>query len=68
MCLRTVSRTLLSDRATDEDGLTSDKSFSAFGQVFGCEVLATAPLDRLLHHRDVVPINGPVTASPPHRG
>ncbi|MEU9663547.1 IS21-like element helper ATPase IstB [Streptomyces chartreusis] len=39
--------------------LTSNKSFSEFGQVFGDEVLATAILDRLLHHCDVVPINGP---------
>lgn len=29
------------------------------GQVFGDEVLATAILDRLLHHCDVVPISGP---------
>ncbi len=39
--------------------LTSNKSFSEFGQVFGDEVLATAILDRLLHHCEVVPINGP---------
>lgn len=30
-----------------------------WGQVFGDEVLATAILDRLLHHRDVIAINGP---------
>jgi hypothetical protein len=29
------------------------------GQVFGGEVLATAILDRLLHHCDVIAINGP---------
>ncbi|MEV0038245.1 IS21-like element helper ATPase IstB [Streptomyces sp. NPDC050804] len=39
--------------------LTSNKTFSEWGQVFGDEVLATAILDRLLHHCDVVPINGP---------
>lgn len=39
--------------------LTSNKSFSEFGQVFGDEVLATAILDRFLHHCEVVPINGP---------
>jgi len=39
--------------------LTSNKSFGEWGQVFGDEVLATAILDRLLHHCDVVPINGP---------
>ena len=30
--------------------LTSNKTFSEWGQVFGDEVLATAILDRLLHH------------------
>lgn len=39
--------------------LTSNKSFGEWGQVFGDEVLATAILDRLLHHCDIVAINGP---------
>jgi DNA replication protein DnaC len=39
--------------------LTSNKAFSEWGQVFGDEVLATAILDRLLHHCDVISINGP---------
>ncbi|MFF3609869.1 IS21-like element helper ATPase IstB [Streptomyces sp. NPDC002463] len=39
--------------------LTSNKTFSEWGQVFGGEVLATVILDRLLHHCDVVSINGP---------
>ncbi|NJP35379.1 IS21-like element helper ATPase IstB [Micromonospora thermarum] len=39
--------------------LTSNKSFGEWGGVFGDEVLATAILDRLLHHCDVVAINGP---------
>lgn len=39
--------------------LTSNKAFSEWGQVFGDEVLATAILDRLLHHCQVIPINGP---------
>jgi DNA replication protein DnaC len=43
--------------------LTSNKTFSEWGQVFGDEVLATAILDRLLHHCEVVPINGPATGS-----
>ncbi len=30
-----------------------------WGQVFGDEVLATAILDRLLHHCEVIAINGP---------
>ena len=39
--------------------LTSNKTFGEWGQVFGDEVLATAILDRLLHHCDVLAINGP---------
>ena len=39
--------------------LTSNKAFSEWGQVFDDEVLATAILDRLLHHCDVIAINGP---------
>ena len=39
--------------------LTSNKAFSEWGQVFSDEVLATAILDRLLHHCDVIAINGP---------
>lgn len=38
--------------------LTSN-TFSEWGQVFGDEVLATAILDRLLHHCEVISINGP---------
>jgi DNA replication protein DnaC len=39
--------------------LTSNKAFSEWGQVFGDDVLAAANLDRLLHHSDVISINGP---------
>lgn len=39
--------------------LTSNKAFSEWGQVFGDEVLVTAILDRLLHHCEVIAINGP---------
>ncbi|MFJ5279651.1 IS21-like element helper ATPase IstB [Streptomyces parvulus] len=39
--------------------LTSNKTFSEWGQVLGDEVLATAILDRLLHHCEVISINGP---------
>jgi DNA replication protein DnaC len=39
--------------------LTSNKAFSEWGSVFGDEVLASAILDRLLHHCDVISINGP---------
>jgi hypothetical protein len=38
---------------------TSNKAFSEWGQVFGEDVLASAILDRLLHHCDVISINGP---------
>lgn len=39
--------------------LTSNKAFGEWGAVFADDVLATAILDRLLHHCDVVSINGP---------
>src|SRR5207245_8211403 len=39
--------------------ITSNKAFSEWGQVFTDEVLATAILDRYLHHCDVITINGP---------
>jgi DNA replication protein DnaC len=38
--------------------LTSNTSFAAWGELLGDEVLATALLDRLLHHAEVIPING----------
>ncbi len=39
--------------------ITSNKAFSEWGQVFNDDVLATAILDRLLHHCDVISITGP---------
>jgi DNA replication protein DnaC len=38
--------------------LTSNTSFSGWGDLLGDEVLATALLDRLLHHAEVIAING----------
>lgn len=38
--------------------LTSNKSFANWGEVFGDPVIATAILDRLLHHSHVVNIRG----------
>ena len=38
--------------------LTSNTSFTQWGTLLGDEVLATALLDRLLHHAEVIPING----------
>ena len=39
--------------------ITSNKSFAEWGQILADDVLATAILDRLLHHCDVISINGP---------
>jgi DNA replication protein DnaC len=39
--------------------LTSNKTFSQWGSVFADDVLATAILDRLLHHCHMISINGP---------
>lgn len=39
--------------------ITTNKSFDRWGQVFGDDVIASAILDRLLHHSEIVVINGP---------
>jgi DNA replication protein DnaC len=39
--------------------ITSNKSFNEWGAVLGDDILATAILDRLLHHCEVQSINGP---------
>ncbi|MEW5920360.1 MAG: ATP-binding protein [Bacillota bacterium] len=38
--------------------ITSNKSFSEWGEVFGDSVIASAILDRLLHHSTVINIKG----------
>lgn len=38
--------------------LTSNTSFTEWGNLLGDEILATALLDRLLHHAEVIAING----------
>jgi len=38
--------------------LTSNQSFGAWGEVFGDRIIATAILDRLLHHAVTVNIRG----------
>jgi DNA replication protein DnaC len=38
--------------------LTSNKSFEEWGEIFGDEVMATALIDRLLHHCHIVNIRG----------
>ena len=39
--------------------MASNKTFAEWGTVLGDEVLATAILDRYLHHCEVIAINGP---------
>lgn len=39
--------------------ITSNKGYAEWGQVLGDDVLATAILDRFLHHCDTITINGP---------
>ena len=38
--------------------ITSNKSFTDWGEIFGDQVMATAILDRLLHHSTVISIKG----------
>lgn len=38
--------------------MTSNLTFAEWGGLLGDEVLATALLDRLLHHAEVIAING----------
>jgi hypothetical protein len=38
--------------------LTSNKSFEEWGEIFGDEVMATALIDRLVHHCHIVNIRG----------
>jgi DNA replication protein DnaC len=38
--------------------ITSNKSFADWGEIFGDQVMATAILDRLLHHSTVISIKG----------
>jgi DNA replication protein DnaC len=38
--------------------LTSNKSFAEWGEVFSDVIIATAILDRLLHHSHIVNIQG----------
>jgi DNA replication protein DnaC len=38
--------------------VTSNKSFSAWGEIFGDEVTAAAMIDRLVHHAEIVALKG----------
>jgi len=38
--------------------VTSNKTFSAWGEIFGDEVTATAMIDRLVHHAEILSLKG----------
>jgi len=38
--------------------VTSNKPFSAWGEIFGDEVTATAMIDRLVHHAEILALKG----------
>ena len=38
--------------------VTSNKAFSAWGEIFGDEVVAAAMIDRLVHHADILALKG----------
>jgi DNA replication protein DnaC len=38
--------------------VTSNKAFSAWGEIFGDEVVAAAMIDRLVHHAEIVALKG----------
>jgi len=38
--------------------VTSNKSFSAWGEIFGDDVVAAAMIDRLVHHAEILALKG----------
>src|ERR671931_235289 len=46
--------------------VTSNKPFSAWGEIFGDEVTATAMIDRLVHHAEILSLRA--TATPSRQG
>ena len=55
--------------------VTSNKPFSAWGEIFGDELTATAMIDRLVHHAEILSLKGDsyrlrdkALGSPPSRG
>jgi DNA replication protein DnaC len=38
--------------------VTSNKPFSAWGEIFGDDAVATAMIDRLIHHADISSLKG----------
>ncbi len=55
--------------------VTSNKPFSAWGEIFGDDMAATAMIDRLIHHSEILSLKGDsyrlrgkdLDAQPPHR-
>jgi IstB-like ATP binding protein len=45
--------------------VTSNKSFSAWGEIFGDDMAATAMVDRLIHHAEILSLKG--DSYPPQR-
>ena len=43
--------------------VTSNKPFSAWGEIFGDDAVATAMLDRLVHHAEILASKATATAS-----
>ena len=38
--------------------VTSNKPFSLWGEIFGDDMAATAMVDRLIHHAEILSLNG----------
>jgi DNA replication protein DnaC len=38
--------------------VTSNKPFSAWGEIFGDQVVAAAMIDRLVHHAEIIALAG----------
>ncbi len=38
--------------------VTTNKPFSAWGEIFGDDVVATAMIDRLIHHAEILSLKG----------
>lgn len=55
----TITASVIHEGLAAEKSVTVNKHFTEWGTVLGDDVLATAILDRLLHHCDVLAINGP---------
>ena len=43
--------------------VTSNKPFSAWGEIVGDDMAATAMIDRLIHHAEMLSLKGAATAT-----